>query len=513
MTLRFETTPIAPAVRLDVSRRLRTADRRPDPALREAFVAHGPAGANLERLFTEGALCITTGQQPGLLTGPLFTIYKALSAITLASALEAALERTVVPVFWVAGDDHDFQEANHFNLLTMDHEIEQVLLRSRAPEAPSLPLYREPLGAEIAEVLETVGRATPETEFRQDVFDWLNRHYRPEQDLASAFADALAELLGPRGLVVLRTTHPAAKGAMAPHLLRLLEGAGAMDRSLSARAAALAEAGQAVPVTVGHGTTPVLLEDEAGRDRLVVDGSGFRTRRAKRAWSLADVRSLAETEPERLSPNVLSRPAIEAALLPTLAYVAGPAELQYLPQADPIYEALEIVPQRPVARWSARFIEARVAKVLDRYGIGAEELAGPEGRLEASLVRNEMPDEARTALDALRGSLAQEYERLEQAAIAVDPTLGKAAQSARNSALAGVGGLEKRLVAHLKKKNEIVVQQIAKARRSLFPRGKPQERVYNTVPYLVRYGPAFLDGALEACRSAAPELESPPHDR
>jgi bacillithiol biosynthesis cysteine-adding enzyme BshC len=512
MTLHFETTPLAATTDLDVRPRLAAAGDRPAPELEDAFVAHGVAEANLQRLLAGDALCITTGQQPGLLTGPLFTLYKALSTITLAGQVETALRRPVVPVFWVAGDDHDFHEVNHLHLLTTDHEIRQIVLRDRAADAPSLPAYREPLGDDIAGVLQAVAAGTPDTEFRPAVFAWLARHYRPDQDLATAFAGAVAELLGPHGLLVLRTTHPGAKRAMAPYLLRLLEEAPAVDRALADRAGALERAGLEAPVPVGDGATPVMLEDEAGRDRLVMQDAGFRTRRAKRAWSLEDVRAVAASEPERLSPNVLSRPVVEAALLPTLVYVAGPGELQYLPQATPLYDVLGIVPQLPVARWSARIIEARVAKVLDRYGIEAGALEGPEGRLEASLVQHDMPGEARAALDALRDILTREYERLQRAAVAVDPTLGKAVQSTRNSALADADGLEKRLVTHLKKKNEIVVQQVAKARSSLFPHGKPQERLYNLVAYLVRYGPAFLDEALQACRGAMPALESSPQD-
>ncbi|MEE8117642.1 MAG: bacillithiol biosynthesis BshC, partial [Gemmatimonadales bacterium] len=113
MNLRFESTPVAPLPRVDAGTLLRTRAFAPDPDLRAACLAHGAATEQLDRLFTADALCVTTGQQPGLLTGPLLTIYKAVSAIALARRFEEILGRPVVPVFWVAGDDHDYAEANH----------------------------------------------------------------------------------------------------------------------------------------------------------------------------------------------------------------------------------------------------------------------------------------------------------------------------------------------------------------------------------------------------------------
>ncbi|UCF40849.1 MAG: bacillithiol biosynthesis cysteine-adding enzyme BshC [Gemmatimonadota bacterium] len=510
MSLTLETTPIIAPSPLKAAALVATRGTTPDPVLREACVARGAGAENLERLFGEGALCVTSGQQPGLLTGPLFTIYKALTAVALARALEAQLGRSVVPVFWVAGDDHDFLEANHVYHLTSSAEVERVELRARAADAPLRPLSQEPLGPEIGGVIDTVLGATPDSEFRGDVEQWVRRHYRPEQDFAGAFAEALAELLAPYGLVVFRSTHLAAKRAMGPHLLAALESSKELDRRLAERAAELRGADRPTPVPVGDGATLVMIEDEQGRDRLVRDDGGYVARRTGKAWRLDDLRALANHDPQRLSPNVLLRPAMEAALLPTLAYVAGPGELAYLPQTDPIFRMLEIAPQAAVPRWSGRVIETRVAKVLDKYGIAATDLALPEGQLEASLVEGDMPPAAREALAALRRSLQEHYAGLEAAAVDVDVQMQKPVQSARNAALAGVAQLEKRLISHLKKRNDIVLQQIAKARNSLFPQGQPQERVFNVIPYLVRYGPQFLDAALDACAATLPALDGTP---
>ncbi len=479
--------------------------------MRAAFLAHGAAQDRLERLFA-GGLCVTTGQQPGLLTGPLYGVHKALTAVALARVLSERWGRDVVPVFWVAGDDHDFAEGNHTYVLSAANDAQRVALREREPAAPLTPLYRERVGNEIADVFAAVRAALPETEFRPGVLAWLERHYRPEADLADAYAQAMAELLGPLGLVVFRPTHTAAKQAMAPWLLRLLEQAGPLGAALAAATGELERAGRPAPVAVDAAATLVMMEDALGRDRLLRDGGAFVTRRAGGRFTRADLERVARDEPERLSPNVLARPVLEAALLPTIAYVAGPGELGYLPQAAPVYDALGVAPQAAVPRWSGLVVEARVRKVLEKYQITAATLDQPPGKLEASLVAEELPPAAREALAALRTAVTSHYPRLAEAAAAIDPTLRKPIDSTKNATLAGLGNVEKRIIAHLKSQNEILLQQLDKARTNLFPLGQPQERVFSVCSYLVRYGPGFLDGVLAACAAHASALETLPTD-
>lgn len=505
--LEFEATPVAGGLPADPRRVAAARAIRLPPDLRPAFLVQGAAQANLDLLFG-GALCVTTGQQPGLFTGPLFTLHKALTAVALAREATARLGQAVVPVFWVAGDDHDFAEGNHTCVLTASNHVERLVLRERDPSAPLTPLYREPVGDDIARLLDVLRAKLPETEFRPGVLEWLARHYGPDANLASAFAHALGDLLGPLGLLVFQPTHPAAKRAIAPWLVRLLEAAAPLNEALVTAAGDLRRAGRPAPVTVGDGATMVMIEGPLGRDRLLLDAGAYVARRAGERWTHDALARLAAQDAQRLSPNVLARPAIEAAVLPTIAYVAGPGELAYLPQAAPVYRTLGVPAQAVAPRWSGRVVEARVRRVLEKFGIVADALSQPEGRLEASLVADELPPAARDAIGALRTALASEYQRLAEAAVSVDPTLRRPIDSARNAAQGAVAEIEKRLVAHLKKQNEILLQQLDKARRNLFPLGRPQERVLNVATYTVRYGPAFLDAELAACKPHAATLES-----
>jgi len=483
--------------------------RRPSAGLRSAFAADGAAAGKLDALLAGQALCVTTGQQPGLFLGPLFTVYKALSAVALAERLEALLGRAVVPVFWVAGDDHDFLEASHTYQLSRSSDLARLALAERPPAAPLTPMYREQLGPAVTAALAALWQEQPETEFRDEVEAWLARHYVPDATVAGAFGGALAELLGPLGLVVFDPTHRAVKEAMRPLLLDTLRAAEPLDIALARRAEALQRNGEAAPVPVGEGASLVMLEGSQGRDRLILERGAFHARRSGERYTLADLTALADGAPERFSPNVLLRPVVEAALLPTVAYVGGPGELTYFPQSAPAYEILGIDPQVPVPRWSALAIEARTRKVLDKYALVPDDLRLPEGQLEQRLVRGDLPDAAEAALTAIRDALEREYGVLRDAATAIDPTLQKPVESARNAALAGARDIEKRLIGHLKQRNETLVQQLARVRAALFPLGKPQERVLGVPPFLVRYGREFLTSALAEVRAWATALEAP----
>ena len=208
MIPRIVPTPIAPLT-------LPTQPLEPRRVAPEVLASTLP-GPGRDKLADGAVLAVTTGQQPGLFTGPLYTIYKALSVIALAQRLERELGAPVVPVFWVAGDDHDFAEANHTTFLNAQGDLADIVLRERPADAPLAPLARERCGVEIRGALDQLKSGTPDTEFKADVVRWLESAYRPDVTLADACAEALQALLAPRGLAVLRAHDRGAKQAAAP---------------------------------------------------------------------------------------------------------------------------------------------------------------------------------------------------------------------------------------------------------------------------------------------------------
>jgi bacillithiol biosynthesis cysteine-adding enzyme BshC len=487
VTLRIVTTPLAAPLGWPEPR-----TGGIDPGLLAAFVAADGTDGPLHRLKDPATLVVTTGQQPGLLTGPLYTIHKALSAVALARICEARWGRPVVPVFWAAGGDHDFAEGNHASWIAADGSTVTMTLRERAPDAPLTPLYREPVGTEILPVLERLAQDLAQTEFGAEVVELFRRWYTPEANLAESCAHVLAELLAPFGVLVFDATHPAVKRAQMPHLLKALERAERLDRVLLERHARLSGEGRDPGVTVGDGATLVMFEGGQGRDRLVARSPGFHTRRSQEQLSVAEIERFAAQEPGRFSPNVLLRPAVESALLPTVAYLAGPGELRYLALAEAVYPVLDLPRQKPLPRWSGMLVDARVDRVLEKFKATLEELMEPGQKLEGRVVRDQLPADARQALAELRSAIGSGYEVLLRAASAIDPTIEKPIQNLCNQAILGTQEAEKRLVNHLKKRQATETLQIARARELVLPLGRPQERVHTVAPWLARYGPSLL---------------------
>ncbi|HEY9384969.1 MAG TPA: bacillithiol biosynthesis cysteine-adding enzyme BshC [Gemmatimonadales bacterium] len=492
MSLPIVDTPLATRPALPPSR-----EAGWNPALEPALFRTAGDEALVARLRLPRALVVTTGQQPGLFTGPSYAVSKALSARALSLVLERAWARPVVPVYWIPGDDHDLHEVAAVSWLNGEGGLVSAALPPRAPEAPLTPLWRERLGQPVLPLLDAFEQSFPVAATASGTVEWLRRHYQPDASLAGAYGAALAELLAPFGILCLDSSHPAVKQAAAPLLLQALERVAGLDSALAARAQQLTREGRDPGVPVGEQASLVFLDGPLGRDRLVQDGAGLMTRRSRTPVPLTELERIAAAEPTRLSGNVLLRPVLESALLPTVAYVAGPGELRYLALTPPVYQQLGVTAQAPVPRWSGLLVEPRVTRVLEKYGCSIAELIAEGAELEARITRQAYPDGTDAAFAGLRGAIERGYEPVIRAAAGVDPTLERPAAAARAQALHGLDALARKLAQHARKRESTELGQVARARTSVRPEGKPQERVLSMAGFLARYGPELL-GALAA---------------
>jgi bacillithiol synthase len=455
------------------------------------------AAARLERIAGGEGFFVTTGQQAGLFTGPLLTIYKALSAVRLARALEAELGVPVAPLFWVASDDHDWEEVRRAVVLDAGNAVRRIELET-TPDAPPASMARRRPGSALAAALQALEAALPPTEFRPALLEAVRRHYAPGATMAAAFAGLLGDLLAPFDLLLVDPAAPVLKRLAAPVLALELARTAEHEALLAEQTRRLVTAGYHAQVPLQPGATNLFVEDEEGRERLVREDGRFLLRRTKRSLAAPEVAAWLEAEPEAFSPNVLLRPVVESALFPTLAYVAGPGELSYYAQIGCLFRAHGIEMPLVFPRHGATLVEAKVRKVLQKFDMDVPELSASEDRLAARVVRDELPPEVSRALAGLRLGLEEGYAELGAAAAAIDPTLQRPLEGARNTSLAQLDGAEKKVLSHLKKQNEVSLEQLAKARDNLYPGGTPQERVLNVLQYVVRYGPELLPAVAEA---------------
>lgn len=458
----------------------------------------------LRRFVEEGGLAVTTGQQPGLFGGPLYAVYKAFTAAALARRLEHSLGRPVLPVFWVASEDHDWDEARRSAVPDVDNDL--VELQVPVPPEGSLgPLHRTPMGAGIDEALARLSRALPDTEFSPRWMEHLEACYRADATFPDAFEAFLRPLFDRAGIFTLQAHEPEAKEATLELLLSEARDAEARESALARRGHELTSAGHDLQVPLLDGALNLFLEGPGGRERLFRESDGaLRLRRSGQRLTFGELEARAAADPTVLSPGVLLRPVVERALVPTLAYVAGPGETAYLAQVGPLFSAHGLNQPVVVPRWSGVVLERKVGKVMDRFDLPLEAFQRPEHELAGEVLRDEVPDDVRQALGGFRGDVARQTRALDKAVQSIDPTLSGPVESMRNQAFQLASETEKKVVQALKRDRESALAQLRKASLHLFPGGQPQERVLTPMYHLVRYGDRAIDAWIESARSAAP---------
>ena len=465
-------------------------------ALRALKVPENVGAARLERWTEQGGVIVTTGQQPGLFGGPLYSLYKGISAIRLAARLEGLLDRPVLPVFWVASEDHDWDEADHTYVIDTANDL--VRLQVRDPGHAHRALHRIPLGEEIVDVVEQAVQTLPTTDFSAAYIDQLREAYKPGATLADGFAGVLFSLLAPLGMCFADAASPAIKELSRPVLLEELARAEAHEALLREDAGKLESGGYAPQVPILDGAVNLFLEGPEGRERIYRNGRDFELRRSGQSVSAEAVRERAETDPLTLSPNVLLRPVVESTIFPVTSYVAGPSETAYYAQIKRLFQAHGLMMPVIYPRHAVTVVEAKVQKKLDKFGLDLEGLQRPHHEIMSDIARDEMPDDVRQALGALKSAVAQGSSDLLKAATSIDPTLKGPVMNARNTALSAFQAAERKITQSVKRGNEVASIQLEAAQRHLFPEGQPQERILAPLYYLVRYGNSFVESLAES---------------
>ena len=438
--------------------------------LTPALAAQGEAARRLARVAGGQGVVVTTGQQAGLFGGPLYTLAKALTALALADAIEAQLGIPAAPVFWGATDDADFLEASVTYVADADG-----LKELRVTERPEVgaTMAVAPLGDTTA-LLATL-RAACGSAAHAEYFELAREAFSGRTTIGTAYLTLLRGLLEPLGMAVLDSSHAALRDAAQPLLTQALERAADVATATAAVAARLRAAGFEPQV-----------QDERGLSLVFEVKHGV-----KRRLSLDDAR----TEPRRprgeLAPNVLLRPVVERAVLPTIAYVAGPGELAYFAQSNAVAAALGQAPVVGVPRWSGTVIEPFAARALERLGVEWHELKDLHA-LERRLATAALPPDVAAAWKSLREQARQSLRALSDAvqrSALLPPAVIEGLDGALNHRLERG---ERRLLAAAKRRDERVRTDLAIASAALFPLGSRQERVLSYIPMLARGGVGLL---------------------
>jgi bacillithiol biosynthesis cysteine-adding enzyme BshC len=462
---------------------------------------------NIELLRDADCLAVVSGQQAGLFSGPLYTIYKALSAVKLAGCLTQRNTKAV-PVFWIATEDHDFPEVAKAEFIGRDCKLAHVEV------SPDLHQEGQPVGRVIIDnsidaIVSQLLELLPSSEFTPDLEAVLRDAWRPGRSYGEAFARMMTSLLGSHGLVLLDPLDPKLKALAAPLYAKAALSAHEIATAIEVRSRRLVEVGYHAQVTASENSFPLFLHDSSGaRHALIRTSDGkYTTKHADKTYTAEELAELALAQPERFSPNVTLRAVVQDYLLPTIAYYGGAAEIAYFAQTAEVYRLLERPTTPILPRASLTMIERHTGRVLERYGLTLEDLfAGPENVLKR-VVEEHLGAETAKSFAKTEDTVNSELDDLREQLRSIDPTLADALETGRRKINHQLEGLRTRFHRAQMARDEAAHRQLQRAFDQLYPHKELQERHINITSLLARHGRYVVEWIYNAINIGSNEHE------
>jgi bacillithiol synthase len=472
-----------------------------------AFPPSAARQANLEALARRGTAVVITGQQVGLFLGPLYTYYKAATAVSVARALERETGVRCVPLFWLQTEDHDFEEIASAHVLGAGPEASPQKL-SIAPDpwaSPRTSIAHRRLGPDVDTALAALADALGPGPGAQEVLALMRAHYRPGAPVAQAFAGAIADLFADDGLLLFDPRVPAVARLAAPLYRRAIDDQAAIGRCLSERGGALRAAGLDEQVPCRPDCTLVFFhEGEAAgpRFRLEAGAAGWVLKGNGRRVTDDELRACLTDDPLRFSTSALLRPLVQDTLFPTAAYVGGPAELGYFAQLPPLYDLFGVPQPLCVLRARFRCLDPKARQLLGKLNLQAKDLERPLPALLRQLAESLAGGDGLPAPSALAaeaaGALEPVLARLEAAVRNVDATLTRPAERTRAYVLASLEKLIDKYARAVARRDQTTLRRLERLSTLLFPERTPQERIYGWPSLAARSGRAPFGRAVSA---------------
>ncbi|MGI9036474.1 MAG: bacillithiol biosynthesis cysteine-adding enzyme BshC [Pyrinomonadaceae bacterium] len=445
---------------------------------------------------TDGA-AVVTGQQAGLFSGALYTIYKALSAIRLAQDLRRQNVKAA-PIFWIAEEDHDFDEVKKTFVVNSAGNLAEIENTPRAFEKNS-PVGFVQLDETIKDTRAKLFDALRQSEFTEELKNLLRETYNARETFSAAFAKFLTKIFGKYGLIILSPLDEKLKKLSAPIFSEAVKKSDEIRAALLDRTKRLEADGFHAQVLVERDFFPFFLIEGKSRFALKKNENGkYQAKGTKREFSLENLIKIAENEPQKLSPNALMRPVAQDFLLPTITYFGGAAEIAYFAQNAEIYRVLNR-PATPVKhRASLTIVEPKNRRTLEKYHLKFSDLFAGYEEISARVVNEFLAGGAALKFSETAETINAQLNRLDKSLSEIEPTLSANLNMRRRKILYHVGALEKKFQLSELRKNDDARRRLEFLFASLLPRRALQERTLNVVYFLSLYGENFIDWIYDA---------------
>lgn len=458
------------------------------------YTSHPNVLENIEKLRLKDSAVVITGQQAGLLTGPLYTIYKAISTVQLAKQLEKKLNIPVVPVFWVAGEDHDFQEINHVWVFRKQ-KFEKEMYREHGLINERKPVSTIAMNAQQMEQwLNRVFYAFGETEHSKAVLEFLQKKLEVSHTVSDFFIQIMSAFFEKHGLIFVDSQNEELRKIESAFFKKLVENNEALRNGFDEQSHSIVSNGYPLGVDVEQECVHLFYHADGERRLLYEENGLYKLKDTEITFSPDELKHICEHAPEKLSNNVVTRPLMQEYLFPTIAFVAGPGEITYWAQLQKCFHLFNKKVPPVVPRMHVTIVERNVNKLLRKFNLSLQAvLSSGVSQFREAWFERQKGDKAQTIVDETKQMIDLAHAKLRKFAWEADHNLGQISEKNRSLILQQLEYMEKRIAKFYEDRFSKELSDFSEIEASLMPSGKLQERAWNVFYFLNKYGMGFID--------------------
>ncbi|CAI7726287.1 bacillithiol biosynthesis cysteine-adding enzyme BshC [Bacillus altitudinis] len=446
---------------------------------------------NIEKIRDERSVMVVGGQQAGLLAGPLYTIHKIISIIQFAKEKESALGVPVIPVFWVAGEDHDVDEINFVYTSGEKGPVKQKLPLHHVKKtaAKRTPLHQEKTERWLRDVFSTY----EESAYTNDLFDQLLRCLRKSETFTDFFEWIVCDLFEEDGLLLLNSGDFGVKPLERTLFKQIVESSDAIVARLNNTQAAMKQAGYQPIIEAGDHQANLFYEYDDERFLIEQENGQFSISEVGLTWTKDELLQEVEEHPERFSNNVVTRPLMQEALLPTLAFMAGHGEVNYWGELKGIFEYFDVKMAPVLPRLHVTILERHIDKKLPIRELSVEEVLtkGVKEKKDAHFQQS-LPDSFVQSVQHAKRELANVHEAMRQEALEIEPSFEQLLDKNAKFIEDQLQFVYQKVAKRVEEKEGYILRDFERIENSLKPLEAPQERIWNIMYFLNKYGPEFF---------------------
>jgi bacillithiol biosynthesis cysteine-adding enzyme BshC len=456
--------------------------------------------ANIDLLHEDTTFAIVTGQQVGLLGGPLYTLYKTITALKLTQRLNESLpDFHFVPIFWLEGEDHDFDEVNNVKLVSQDNQAKKIeyLVNGKPLDKNIGAVGDVQLDEFIDEFFKQAEEALINTEFKGKLFETVRHYYQRGTTFTKAFVGLINHFLENSGLIFLNPNNKELKRLTSPVFQREINEHPAVCQLVIDRSAELE---QRFHAQIKAKALNLFLFEKGGRYLIEPREDGFGLKGARRHLTIDELRQIASETPELISPNVVLRPICQDTLIPTAVYVGGPNEIAYFAQLRPVYEFFNLTMPIIYPRATATILEEKLESILDKFELNLTAFFGDLDTVLRTVSEQISDIKVEDMFQNVATRMKESLNELKFGINQIDPTLLGALETTRLKIESQLSVLKEKTIIAQKKKNEIALKQVEKVANNTLPFGELQERQINVIYFANKYGLDFVKWLMEELR-------------